>query len=201
MLNKASGFLTLIAIPIVVFFAHLFSKIPGVTGVTEMYVGKGNQFSALTLVLVIILFSIDDIGTAVGLQADEIPIIAYEGNSFMVSAWDIFKDSNIVDTDTAAMRMVWVTNLFWLFTSQTFQLLNPVARQYILLFAILKALMGFQWWGLTPNNFTLVDFLSFKDGKKTPFRRHSTKVRRRLTQKQHSVMWMKNYMKYFFPAI
>ena len=136
----------------------------------DWIVGKGNRLRWWELAAVIIGFSIDDIGTAIGQQATEQPVLSYEANPFMVQIWDWLIASGFATTGTGAHRIIYIVFMVQLFINQYFGLMNSYGRLFYLFTAGLKVHAGYNWWSLQPNNFTVLDFLTFKSGKPHPER-------------------------------
>lgn len=136
----------------------------------QYYVGKGSRLAITSLVLVLTAWAIDDWGTAIGIQANEVPLKLFEGNPIMVNAWEQMKDWGIAKTDTAAMRLIYIGHLATILVAQYMGWLNPASRFFLFFAAIIKVVAGLGWWFLSPNPYSLSDFLSFKDGKATPHR-------------------------------
>ena len=130
----------------------------------------GNSFGTVGLASVLAMMSIDDVGTAIGLQAKERPLITYEGNPHMVRTWDLFMRWG-VKTQTAAHRIIWLLLIVQILWLNSWGWLGPWARLYILFTAVGKANAGYNWWTLKPNKYGLKDFLMGKNGRITPERR------------------------------
>ena len=132
--------------------------------------GTSKRFSLVGLAIIYALFSIDDWGTAIGMQATEKPRLYYEGNSFMVAAWDYLIKWGLVDTYTGAMRLNHIWMFFWILVAQFTNTMSPYFRMVVCFMAISKPLAGFMWWSAKPNQYTITDFLTFKPGRQTPER-------------------------------
>ena len=146
---------------------------PWVSGTSPLWgflVGKGNRFSTYTMISVIILYLIDDMGTAIGMQAEEQPRKMYEGNPFLVTTWDYIISWGLADTYTGAHRIVTIWFLFWTVFAQYTGYATPYFRLFMMFSAFTKAVAGTPWWFTKPNNYTITDFLTFKPGKHTPER-------------------------------
>lgn len=144
------------------YFGHLFTKH---IHDFSWLIGKGNRLKLWELIVVVIGFSIDDIGTAVGQQATELPRIMYEGNPHMVSIWKWLIASGFATSTTDAHRIIYIIFMVQLFINQYFGLMNPYGRIYYLYTALLKTYAGYNWWFLEPNDYTIFDFLFFKSGE------------------------------------
>ena len=120
--------------------------------------------------VVVLLFSVDDVGTSIGLQATETPKTGFEMNSGFCVFMEYMIINGYTATHTSGFRLVWIVNLLVLCTLQYFGLFGPLTSLYIVYTGLLKATAGYGWWGLKPNEFTIADFLLFRPGKVTPDR-------------------------------
>ena len=181
-------------------------------------VSKGNRLTTIELAAVIIGISIDDIGTAIGMQAEERPRIKVEGNPIMSGLMHWWINMGLAKTETAAQRLTYFTFLAWILLFQYFGMYTSVSRAYMVLGALVKAYAGYQWWYLKPNNFTIRDFFTFKDGRRVPERMsfplmnqfnaqrivafgQSLKVRRRLVETTPPLGWYEKYLPILFPIM
>ena len=181
-------------------------------------ISKGNRLTTIELIMVIGGFSIDDIGTAIGMQAEEIPRTNLEGNPIMSGLMHWWINMGLAKTETAAQRLTYFTFLAWILLFQYFGMYTSVSRAYMVLGALVKAYAGYQWWYLKPNNFTIRDFFTFKDGRRVPERMsfplmnqfnaqrivafgQSLKVRRRLVETTPPLGWYEKYLPILFPIM
>ena len=132
-----------------------------------LFLGKGHRFGTAGLLFVLALFWTDDIGTAVGMQAEEVPRNNIEGNHFMSGAWQFLIDNGLAKTQTDAHRLVWIYFTSIILGAQYFGWFNSLARFMMMLLGIVKTWAGYAWWKIKPNNYTVMDFLSFKPGRMT----------------------------------
>ena len=129
-------------------------------------VGKGNRLKMWELIAVVVGFSIDDIGTAIGQQAEEYPRQLYEGNPYMVNIWEWLIASGLARSTTDAHRIIYIAFMVQLAVNQYFGLMNPYGRLYYLYNAAMKTYSGYIWWEATPNRYTIMDFLTFQSGER-----------------------------------
>ena len=131
---------------------------------------KGNGFSLPLLLFVLACFFIDDGGTGIGLQAHEIPRTHVEGNPFMSYTWCWMIDNGWAKTETAAARLVMIWQMFMVVLVNYLGYAGPVFKLMATFMGLFKVWAGLAWWKLKPNDFTVTDFLSFKDGRRCPER-------------------------------
>ena len=185
----------------------------------EWLMGKGSRFRWYELLLVLTGITIDDMGTSIGMQAEETPRTTYEANSFMIGTWNFFKSVGLADTFTSGMRLNWIYLVSLMLAAHYFGTLNAWLRFYFILLAAFKAYAGYAWWTIKPNTFTIMDFLTFKSGRPTPEREnfntlvfynathgHSMEThdyRRRLAEGPESegYLWYVKYLRVIFPSI
>ena len=146
----------------VTYGGHLFTKY---IHDFSWLIGKGNRLKLWELIAVVIGFSIDDIGTAIGQQAYEEPRQMYEGNPVMSAIWEWLIASGFATSTTDAHRIIYIIFMVQLFINQYFGLMNPYGRLMYLNNAVWKTYCGYNWWGLKPNDYTILDFIFFKTGQ------------------------------------
>ena len=133
----------------------------------------GGRMPLYWFIAVLVGFSIDDVCTSVGMQAEEVPRNAHEGNESMVGFWKWIMDKGWADTETAAHRLVGLWFLSIILLAQYYRWFS---NWYLIFFmvgiAALKAYSGYDWCNIKPNAYTFSDYLKFKPGRKTP-ERHS----------------------------
>ena len=154
---------------------YVFGIIP-LTALADPYFRKykwkplnGNKFGLAGLLTLIALMSVDDVGTAIGLQAKERPLDMFEGNPHMVYIWKMLMRWG-VKTETAAHRIIWMVLIAEVLLLNYLGYAGPWCRSYLYLMGAIKAYSGSGWWTLKPNKFTMLDFLTFKNGRITPER-------------------------------
>ena len=160
----------------------------------------GKAFGTIGLASVLALMSVDDVGTAIGLQAKERPLIMYEGNPHMVRTWDLFMRWG-VKTQTGAHRIIWLLLIVQVLWLNSLGWLGPWARLYILFTSVGKALAGYTWWNLKPNNYGLKDFLVGYNGRITPERRSNQMLIGFNTEIGAYHNRRRRMLHYFFPAV
>ena len=180
-------------------------------------VSKGNRLTTIELAAVIIGISIDDIGTAIGMQAEERPRRKVEGNPVMSGLMHWWMKMGLANTETAAHRLTYFMFLSWVLLFQYFGYYTALSRVYMMFVAAMKAWAGYQWWNLKPNNFTVSDFFTFKDGRRVPERMsipllhqfnaqsivefgEKLKIRRRLVETT-PLGWYEKYLPILFPIM
>lgn len=131
------------------------------------WMGKGNRFGIPGLLAVLVLFSIDDVGTAKGLQGEEVPRQALEGNLKMAGLWQYMIENGVAKTETDAHRLVWLWFMGTILVTQYFGWFNALARYVLYIIGALKAYAGYSWWNVKPNKYTLMDFLTFQPTRRT----------------------------------
>ena len=94
----------------------------------------------------------------------------HEGNPYIVNTWRWLMEKDWANTETAAHRLIGFYFLGIVLLSHFMGWLNPASRAYLIVIAAAKAYSGYDWWGLKPNNYTIKDFFTFKDGRQTPYR-------------------------------
>ena len=175
---------------------------------------KGNRFRWWELCFVVVGFMIDDVCTAIGMQAEEIPRSIGEGNPTMSAAMQWLIQQDFAQTETAAMRIINIVFLIIIFGSHYMGWLSQNSRAYLLFTAAFKAWAGYKWCTLEPNKYTFADYLTFKDGRPTPERMsipmvvafskargYIGKARRRLTESSPGASWIESYLYKIFPMI
>ena len=104
------------------------------------YLGKKrNTLSLWDWILILTLFGIDDVGTAVGLNATENPISSMEGNPVPV-AWirGSIEKFSFVNSDMDAFRLLDVTVILSLIVGNYFELYGSSSRIILILVGALK---------------------------------------------------------------
>jgi hypothetical protein len=132
---------------------------------TDWILGKGNRLKLWELIAVVIGFSIDDVGTAIGQQAYEEPRQLYEGNPHMGAIWEWLIASGFATSTTDAHRIIYIIFMVQLFVNQYFGLMNSYGRLFYLYNSAAKTYAGYNWWSLKPNDYTILDFIFFKSGQ------------------------------------
>jgi len=132
---------------------------------TDWILGKGNRLKLWELIAVVIGFSIDDVGTAIGQQASEEPRQLYEGNPHMGAIWEWLIASGFATSTTDAHRIIYIIFMVQLFVNQYFGLMNSYGRLFYLYNSAAKTYAGYNWWSLKPNDYTILDFIFFKTGQ------------------------------------
>jgi hypothetical protein len=143
------------------------SYVPWIIRWWDTVMGKGHRFGTAGLLFVLAGFWVDDIGTAIGLQAEEVPREMVEGNHYMSGAWQFLIDNGLAKTQTDAHRLVGIYFTVFILVAQYFGWLNSFARFSMFGVAMTKAWAGSNWWQNKPNNYTVTDYLSFKPGRLT----------------------------------
>ena len=134
---------------------------------SAIVVGKGNQFGRFGYMAVVLLFFIDDFGTARGFQAEDDPQEMYEGNPHMSLLLD--KSNELFGVTHSTMRVFFFEIQAIIFAIHKFSYATPYIRLWILLMGVSKAWGGYRWWFLEPNNFSFLE-LFYKGGRETPQR-------------------------------
>ena len=119
-----------------------------------------------------ILFSIDDLGTAIGVQAEETPRNMYEANPNLVQFHYRMREWGVATTLTDSVRIFYWINQLHIWLAWQFGFMNTFYKYFLLINGAVKARAGYQWWGLKPNNYTIWDFWFFKPGREC-WERHS----------------------------
>jgi len=132
--------------------------------------GAGNHFGLATLLSSLALFLVDDVGTAIGMQAKEQPRMVYEQNSYLVGGWKQMQRWGVAKTYTSAHRLFMIWFQFWVVFAHVVGMATPFFRVFIVVTAVIKAFSGYRWWFVGPNQYTITDFFSFKPGRITPER-------------------------------
>ena len=91
---------------------------------------------------IVLLFSIDDIGTAVGMQAKESPHGGYEMNPGFCIFMEYLIINGYVRTHTSGFRIVWVFNMLLLGALQYFGWFSPLVATWMAFNAGVKAVAG-----------------------------------------------------------
>jgi hypothetical protein len=141
--------------------------------------GQKGRFNWFVFAAMLILWSVDDVGTAIGLQATEIVeqeeggiASKLEGNPWLNAAMAYALDNNWVETETSFLRMWWLFHMVLFGTYQYMGWFGDWWLQFFLVvLSMFKAYAGYDWWSSQPNDFTVTDFLSFKNGDLRPERR------------------------------
>ena len=110
---------------------------------------------------------IDDVGTGVGMQAEEFPRESYEGNPALVNwshkgqEWGFFRNH------TDMMRWHFISGaVMYVFLYLDYLTMNNATWfGMFLLIPLLKTYAGHGWWSIKPNNFTVSDFFTFEEGR------------------------------------
>jgi len=193
-------------VPLWIVTANLIQRYWGI-GYIDRKIGKGNRFGTPGLLFVLAGFLIDDVGTAIGMQAQEVPRTHVEGNPFMSGCWQYMIDNGYAKSQTDAHRLVAMWFVSVILASQYFGLYNSLSRVTFFLMAALKTYAGASWWTIKPNNYTLMDYLSFKPGRLTDERLGIPMIqafngggRRRLGSTK-GINWLTTYLPYIFPAL
>ena len=119
--------------------------------------------------LVILLFLLDDVGTSIGFQANEKPADIFEANHGFCLFCEYMIINGYVTTHTSAFRLNALFNLLLLSTLQYFGLFGDFSTVWVLYLAVTKAMAGWPWWRM-PNNYGILDFITFNPGRVTPHR-------------------------------
>jgi len=168
--NNWGRYVTLLGIPVAIYIMNRWAP----NWDWPLSLSPGNQLKTWELVFVFLGFFIDDVGTSIGLQADEyLTDGGYkfnEGNPYMVDTWNFLMENKLAKTETAAHRLIYCYFTFIILMCHFNGWLSKGARFHLLFTAVIKAYAGYGWWGLKPNDFTISDFFTFKDGKPTPWR-------------------------------
>ena len=160
--------LVLSVMPLTFFFNKVLEWYTPIVKWLDPLMGKGNRLGTIGLLTVLVLFSIDDVGTAKGLQGEEVPRQALEGNLKMAGLWQYMIENGVVKTETDAHRLVWLWFLGIILVTQYFGWLNSLSRLHLFVIGAVKAYAGWGWWSMTePNKYTLLDFLTFKPTRRT----------------------------------
>ena len=201
--------------------------IPWLMGIYDRFMVKGNRYGTPALLFVLAGFLVDDVGTAIGLQAEEVPREALEGNPFMSGAWQFLIDNGVAKTQTDAHRLIAIWLIGVILASQYFGYFNSFSRVLFIALATLKAYAGYSWWGVKPNKYTVIDYLTFKPGRLTneryslplrdeynvragyvpaeaaglAFAHGLGSTRRRMLRSTTGVNWLTRYLSYIFPAL
>jgi hypothetical protein len=174
---------------------------------------KGKTFSMLGLIAVVTLFSIDDVGTSIGLQGEDKPIAMIEGNPHMVYIWDWLIRKGWAKTETAAHRIILLILIGEILLIHYFGYATPIVKSYLFLIGGVKTYAGYAWWTNKPNNFSISDFLSFKPGRPTPERRSAAArdaynkqfaAKRKLLEQSpatNGTEWLVKYLPVFFGPV
>ena len=195
---------------LIVFSKVIEYYIPWLMGFYDRFMGKGNRYGTPALLFVLAGFLVDDVGTAIGLQAEEVPRANIEGNHFMSGAWQFLIDKGVAKTQTDAHRLIAIWLIGVILASQYFGYFNSFSRVLFIGLATLKAWAGYSWWGVKPNKYTVIDYLTFKPGRLTN-ERYSLQMRdvfnerflpnRRRLRSTTGVNWLTRYLPYIFPAL
>ena len=112
-------------------------------------------------------FFIDDVGTGVGMQAEEQPREAYEANEHLVNWSNKGQEFGLFRNHTDMLRYHFFMGLAMIYFVWSGSLtLNPIMKYgFFMVQPLIKIMAGYQWWGLEPNNFTVLDFFTFKEGR------------------------------------
>ena len=92
------------------------------------YLGSPTRFNNWLLFTVLLLFSIDDVGTSIGFQAHEDPRGGYESNPGFCIFLEYLIINNVVSTHTSGFRMVHIIFLSSVLLLQFFNLLGPLTK-------------------------------------------------------------------------
>ena len=149
-------------------------------------------------------------GAAIGMQAEEVPREALEGNHFMSGAWQFLIDNGVAKTQTDAHRLIGILLIGAILASQYFGYFNSFSRGLFIALATLKAYAGWGWWAVKPNKYTVMDYLTFNPGRLTN-ERYSLYMRnvfnerflpnRRRLRSTTGINWLTRYLPYIFPAL
>ena len=182
---------------------------------------KGNRFRWWELVFVIVGFTIDDSCTAIGMQAEEVPMVNVEGNVQMAGLMQWWIKQGWAKTETAAHRCTLLVFMAIIFGFHYMGWLTANSRVLLMVTAMQKAYAGYDWCNLKPNNYTHADLWTFKDGRPTPERMsiplqlewnlaHGYVIkhpaRRRLaeiesTENTKGAMWIQRFLYNIFPFV
>ena len=173
---------------------------------------KGNRFVWWELLFVFIGFTIDDACTAVGMQAEEIPVQGVEGNAQMAGLMQFWIQNGLAKTETAAHRLTYLCFMAMIFGTHYMGWLTANSRLFLMFMAVIKAYAGYLWCTIEPNNYTHADFFTFKDGRPTPERMSVTArdaynlqkgyvvPRRRLAETNNKgAAWIQRFLYTIFP--
>ena len=112
-------------------------------------------------------FFIDDVGTGVGMQGEERPRDFYEANECLVNMSHKGQEWGIFRNHTDALRYHFFMGMAMIYFVWSGRIaLNPLMKYGFFVFQPLtKVNAGYRWWGVKPNNFSVVDFFTFKEGR------------------------------------
>ena len=133
-------------------------------------VSSGNKLTWMELAIVVAGFSIDDVCTSVGMQAEEVPRDLHEGNPWMGGLMQFWIKRGFAKTETAAHRLTYICFLATIFLFQYNGWFTPNSRVYLMIIAAFKAYSGYGWCQIKPNEYGIKEFITFKDGRPTPER-------------------------------
>ena len=178
-----------------------FNKYLGGKNYTKWFGGK--RLTTFWLIVVIGGHLIDDWGTAIGMQATEEFGAGYamEGNGSMIGLWKKLEEWGLAKTHTAAHRLVGFWYLATILFAQYFGLWTFLSRTALIVTSVYKAYAGYGWWSLTPNDYTVFDFITFQDGKQTDNRLPGSYLsRRRLGEQEPMLGQVKKIIDFLFRA-
>ena len=109
---------------------------------------------------------VDDMGTGIGMQGKEIPRTMVEGNQLVINWSHKAQEWGLFRNHTDVFRWQVATGLLTLWAAWKGWIpLNNFAKWMVFFTApFMKMYAGYQWWGV-PNDFTVVDFLTLREGR------------------------------------
>ena len=133
------------------------------------FMGSHKSMGWKMWLLVLACFSFDDVGTAVGFQADDQQ--RYEGNPVLASYLSkLTYQFKLFESETASYRFHYFSTLIVIFAFDCLKMLGPWGRFFLTMTCVTKPISGYVWWGSGANDYSILDFFMFKHSEKTPQR-------------------------------
>jgi hypothetical protein len=149
-------------------FIYLTTNIMGeILGWLWKPLGKRTKVPTWMISLFMVAVFIDDVGTGVGLQAEESPRTSYEANVALVNWSHKAQEFGLFRNHTDALRYSFTmsTIVAWLVWRGTLPMTNYAKWGLFFLLPFIKMYAGHGWWSLEPRNFSVLDFFTFTKGR------------------------------------
>ena len=125
--------------------------------------GRGYRPHPLWLVIPLAGIFIDDVGTAIGCQAEETPRVAIEGNPGYTQLHYKLYDLGLSGSLTSTFRWAWLVDTLSVLLFHWAGKVTNTSLVLLTLFNFGKAWAGWNWWKLEPNDYGVWDFFTFSN--------------------------------------
>ena len=161
----------MLSLPLLVWVGNWYQKYALPTSYLKWVpTSKGPRMTLFELLLTMAGFFVDDYCTAVGFQALEDPQAMFEYNPCPSAAHHLLMRNGLAKTETAAHRLIGLLFQIQILLIQYAGGYTQLSKFYLIATGLMKAYAGYGWCLLKPNPFTFTDWITFKDGRPTPFR-------------------------------